>query len=76
MIKMVLSLHIKDKKVVLERDLIEKVKFIGKRIDRQLGKGKSYLTVVRSWKSSSLLRMYKLRKLVKYGCEKDWWEKQ
>ena len=48
MIKMVLSLHIKDKKVVLERDLIEKVKFIGKRIEQQLGKGKSYLTVVRS----------------------------
>ena len=45
---MVLSLHIKDKKVVFERDLIEKVKFIGKRIERRLGKGKSYLTVVRS----------------------------
>ena len=67
MIEMVLPIHIEDKKIVLEEDLIENVKFIGERIERQLRKGKSYLIVVRSWKSSSAQRMYKRRKLMKFG---------
>ena len=66
MIKMVLPIHIEDKKIRLEEDLIEKVKFVGECIEGQLGKGKSYLIVVRSWKSSSPQRMYKGRKLIKY----------
>ena len=33
MINMVLSIHIKDKKVVLEENLIEKVKFVGEHIE-------------------------------------------
>ena len=66
-VEMVLPIHIEDKKIVLEEDLIEKVKFIEERIDRELGKGKSYLIVVHSWKSSSPRRMYKRRKLMKYG---------
>lgn len=51
MIKMVLPIHIEDKKIVLEEDLIEKVKFIREQIECQLGKGKSCLIIVRSWKS-------------------------
>ena len=50
MIEMVLPIHIEDKKIVLEKDLIEKVKTIGKRIERQLGKCKTYLIIARSWK--------------------------
>ena len=45
---MVLPIHIEDKKVLLEEYLIKKVKFIGECIERQLGKGKSYLIIVRS----------------------------
>ena len=67
MIEMVLPIHIEDKKIVLKEDLIEKVKIIGERIKRQLRKSKSYLIDVRSWKSSSPRRMYKQRKLMKYG---------
>lgn len=48
MIVMVLPIHIEEKKIVLEENLIENVKFIGERIERELGKGKSYLIVVRS----------------------------
>ena len=32
-----------------------------------LGKDKSYLINTHSWKSSSLQRMYKRRKLIKFG---------
>lgn len=48
MIEMVLPIHIEEKKIVLEEDLVEKVKLIGERIERQLGKCKSYLIIVRS----------------------------
>lgn len=51
MIKMVLPIHIEDKKIVLEEDLMEKVKFIREHIECQLGKGKSCLIIVHSWKS-------------------------
>ena len=51
MIEMVLPIHIEDKKIVLKEDLIEKVKFIRERIERQSGKGKSYLIVVHFLKS-------------------------
>lgn len=64
---MVLPIHIEDKNIVLEKDLIEKVKTIGKRIEQQLRKCKSYLIIARSWKWSSPWRMYKQRKLIKYG---------
>ena len=57
MIEMVLPIHIEDKKILLEEDLIAKVKLIGERIERQLEKGKSYLIVIRSRKSSSQRRM-------------------
>lgn len=59
MIAMVLPIHIEEKKTVLEKDLIENVKFIGERIKRELGKDRSYLIVVHSWKSPSARRMYK-----------------
>ena len=49
MIEMVLPIRLK--KIVLEEDLIKKVKFIREGIEHQLGKGKSYLIIVRSWKS-------------------------
>lgn len=67
MIEMVLFIHIEDKKVVLEEDLIENVKLVGERIERQCGKGKIYLIVIHSWKSSLSCRLYKQRKLMKYG---------
>ena len=67
MIGIVLPIHIKDKKVRLEEDLIEKVKFVGECIEQQLGKSKSYLIIVHFLKSSSPRRMYKRRKLMKYG---------
>lgn len=38
-IDIVLPIHIEDKKVVLEEDLIIKVKFVREHIKRQLGKG-------------------------------------
>ena len=65
--EMVLPIHIEEKKIALEEDLIENVKFIGECIECQLGKGKSYLITTHSWKSSSLQRMYKRRKLIKCG---------
>ena len=65
-IEIVLPIHIEGKKIVLEEDLIVKVKLIGERIERQLGKGKSYLIIICSWKSSSPQRMYKQMKLIKY----------
>lgn len=52
MIEMVLFIHIEDKKVVLEEDLIENVKLVGERIERQCGKGKIYLIIIHSWKLS------------------------
>ena len=45
-IKMVLLIHIEKKKIVLEDDFIENVKFIKERIEQQLGKGKSYLIII------------------------------
>ena len=66
-IEMVLPIHIEEKKIVLEDDLIERVKLIEERIERQLGKGKSYFIIVCSQKSSSPQRMYKRRKLIKFG---------
>ena len=59
MIEMVRSIHIEDKKIVLKEVLIGKMKLIGERIERQLRKGKSYLIIARSWRSSSNRRMYK-----------------
>ena len=64
---MVLPIHFEEKKIVLEKDLVENVKLIGERIERQLRKGKSYLIIVRSWKSSLAWRMYKWKKLMKFG---------
>ena len=48
MIEMVPPIHIEEKKVVLEEDLIEKLKFVQEHIERRLGKDKSYSIVVRS----------------------------
>ena len=66
-IEMVILIHIEDMKVVLEEDLIEKVKFIREHIEHQLRKDKSYLIVICCWKSSLPQKNYERRKLMKYG---------
>lgn len=64
---MVLLVALKAKRLFLRKICLKKGEFVGECIERRLGRGKSCLNIVHSWKFSSSPRMYKQRKLMKYG---------
>ena len=68
MINMVLPIAIEDKKVILEEDMVEKIKLVGECIEQTLEEDKCYSLVVHSWKSSSFQGVtHKRKKKMKYG---------
>lgn len=68
MIKMVLPIHINDTKILLEEDLIEKIKLIREHIERDLAKDLRGLEVIHSYKTLPFRKATsKIMKKIKHG---------
>lgn len=70
MINIIMSIHIEDKKVIIEKDLAAKIKLICENIEQNLAKDLRHLKVICSYKTSSSWRVTNMHK--KKMKKKDW----